>query len=56
LQTEFGNIHQAAEPSGRPAWEATKGAVLTTIGRDLWEEIRKAAERAARKAAKAAAA
>ena len=54
LQTEFGNVHQAAEPSGRPAWEASKGAVLTTIGRDLWEEIRKAAERAERKAAKAA--
>ena len=56
LQTEFGNIHQSAEPSGRPAWEASKGTVLTTIGHDLWEEIRKAAERAARKAAKAAAA
>lgn len=53
LQTEFGNIHQSAEPSGRPAWEATKGQAEKIISTQLWEEIRKAAERAARKRARA---
>ena len=53
LQTEFGNIHQAAEPSGRPAWEATKETALNIISTALWDEISKAAARAARKRAKA---
>jgi HK97 gp10 family phage protein len=53
-QDEFGNSHQAAQPSARPAWEATKDGVLEGIGKDLGEEIEKAAARLARKAARLA--
>lgn len=54
-QNEFGNIHMAANPSGRPAWEATKEDVLAGIGTDLGTEIEKARARLARKAARLAA-
>ena len=50
---EFGNAHQTANPSGRPAWDAKKDEVLAHIGSGLWVEIKKAAERAAKKRAKA---
>jgi hypothetical protein len=36
----------------RPAWDANKNGVLTSIGRELWIAIDKAAKRLARKAAK----
>jgi HK97 gp10 family phage protein len=55
LMTEFGNSHQAAEPSGRPAWESTKAAALEGIGADLGDEIEKARARLARKAERLAA-
>ena len=54
LQQEFGNIHMAAQPSGRPAWDATQGRALQIIRSELWVEIQKAADRAARKRAKVA--
>ena len=54
-QLEFGNIHQAAHPTGRPAWEATKDQVLNGIAKDLGTEIEKSAARLARKAARLAA-
>jgi len=52
VQEEFGNAHQVANPSARPAWDAKKGEILTGIGTGLWVEIKKAADRAARKRAK----
>lgn len=42
-------------PFVRPAWDATKGAMPGAIGSDLWTEIRKSAERKARRDAKRAA-
>jgi hypothetical protein len=53
VQLEFGNHHQVAQPSGRPAWEQKKHAVLEGIGKNLWVEIEKSAAKAARKRAKA---
>jgi HK97 gp10 family phage protein len=55
LMTEFGNMHQAAEPSGRPAWAATQDDALRIIGGELRNQIEKARVRLARKAARAAA-
>jgi HK97 gp10 family phage protein len=49
---EFGSSRHGAQPFMRPAWDAEKRNALDGIGDDLWAEIRKAAERAARKAAK----
>ncbi len=49
---EFGTFKEPAQPSGRPAWEATKAEALATIGRELGTEIEKSAARLARKAAK----
>jgi hypothetical protein len=53
-QLEFGNIHMPAHPSGRPAWDATKDAVLDGIAKDLGDEIEKSRARLARKAARLA--
>jgi hypothetical protein len=39
----------------RPAWEAEKDKLVDNLAKDLWDEIRKAAERLARKAARRAA-
>jgi HK97 gp10 family phage protein len=52
---EFGNRYQPAQPFMRPAWDATKMGVLEGIKDDMWAEIEKAAQRLARKAARAAA-
>lgn len=52
VQTEFGNEHQAATPWLRPAWDANKLGALSVIATNLWTEIRKSAQRLARKAAK----
>lgn len=43
------------QPFMRPAWDATKDAVLDGISDDLWKEIAAAAKRLANKAARAAA-
>lgn len=51
-QNEFGNINMPANPSGRPAWDATKDAVLDGIGKGLAGEIEKSRARLARKIAK----
>lgn len=50
---EFGSLDNAAHPFMRPAWDAEKAQVLTLIGRDLGEEVERAAARLARKAARA---
>ena len=52
IQTEFGNAHQSAQPHARPAWDASQNEVIERVGRGLWSEIAKAAERLARKAMK----
>ena len=53
---EFGNENNPAQPAGRPAWQAKKYEALERLGDDLWAEIDKTAQRAARKAARLAAA
>lgn len=54
ITEEFGTDKVAANPMLRPAWHAGKDKVLLGLREDLWKEIKKAAERLARKAAKAA--
>lgn len=54
-QQEYGNVNHPAQPSGRPAWEATKERALETIKTELGTEIEKSAQRLARKAARLAA-
>ena len=50
--TEFGTAHEAPRPFMRPSWDKNKGNLLDNIRDDLWTEIRKAAERLARKTAR----
>lgn len=54
VQQEFGNRNHAPHPFVRPAWEQTRGEVLDRVKTGLAEELRKTAERAARKAARLA--
>lgn len=49
LQTEFGNAHQAPQPHGRPAWDGNQKQVLDLVGKELWAEIEKSAQRLARR-------
>lgn len=55
IQTEFGNSHQAAQPHMRPAWDSNVQRVLDGIKQSLAEQIDKAVQRLARKAARIAA-
>jgi len=50
---EFGWEDGDAQPYMRPAWDRKKRVVLEMMKAHLWQEVRKATERAARKAAKA---
>lgn len=50
---EFGTSEFPAQPFLRPAWDQHKRGVLESIKGLMWEEIRKAADRLARKAARA---
>lgn len=52
VQTEFGNAHQAPHPHLRPAFDSNVSRVLNGIKNDLADQIEKARERLARKAAK----
>lgn len=52
IQTEFGNAHQAAQPHLRPAFDSNVHRVLEGIKKDLADQIEKARERIARKAAR----
>lgn len=52
VQQEFGNSRHGPQPFMRPAWDGTKGEVLERISNNLWAEIDRAAQRAARKALK----
>lgn len=50
IQTEFGNIHQPAQPHARPAWDETSGEALVIVKTELGAEITKTAKRLAAKA------
>lgn len=52
IVAEFGSVKQSPKPFMRPAWDANKTKALATIKDNLKTEIDKAAQRAARKAAK----
>lgn len=54
VQQEFGNKNHSPQPFMRPAWDAGKAELLDGIQDDLWAEIDKAAQRAARKTARLA--
>lgn len=43
-----------ADPFMRPAWDAHSGDILEKLGAEVWDQIEKSLERAARKAAKGA--
>lgn len=49
---EFGTAHHPPHPYMRPAWEENKVPAIETIREELWSEIKKAADRLARKTAK----
>jgi len=55
IVAEFGSIHQAPHPFMRPAWDANKRSAFDGIKKILEDEIEKARQRIARKAAKLAA-
>lgn len=52
-QQEFGNSRHPPQPFARPAWDSEQMNVLEGITVRLWGEIEKAAQRLAKKAAKA---
>lgn len=52
---EFGGEHNKPEPFARPAWDENVNAALDGLRGDMWAEIRKAADRIARKTARKAA-
>ncbi|KFB10335.1 HK97-gp10 family putative phage morphogenesis protein [Nitratireductor basaltis] len=51
---EFGSTIHGPQPFARPAWDANKNHALNIVAKELGTEITKAAERLARKQAKAA--
>lgn len=52
VQQEFGNRNHGPQAHFRPAWDAKQGEALKIIKTDLGDEILKAAQRLARKAAR----
>ncbi len=52
---EFGTVDHGPQPFMRPAWQAEQGAVLEKIKTELGDEIMKAAQRVAKRAARLAA-
>lgn len=50
---EFGTIDTAADPFMRPAWDSEAQRALDYVQDNLWAEVSAAAERLARKTAKA---
>ncbi len=52
IQQEFGNQRHPAQPHARPAWASEQFATLGRVKTTLTLEVKKAAERAARKALK----
>lgn len=54
VQQEFGNVNHGPQPMLRPAWEEGKDGILTGLAADLWAEIKKTADRVAKRALKKA--
>lgn len=54
ITQEFGTFSNAPQPFMRPAYDAEKVGSMNIIYHSLWGEIEKAAQRAARKAARLA--
>lgn len=52
ITEEFGTWFESGHPFLRPAWQAEEMNTLDRIGAGLWIEVRKATDRAARKAAR----
>lgn len=52
LFQEFSTFKMPASPFMRPAWDMRKDEAQDIIAKELWVEIKKAADRAARKRAK----
>lgn len=52
LFQEFGTAHHPPHPYMRPAWEENKLSAVQYIKQELWSEIKKAADRLAKKAAR----
>jgi HK97 gp10 family phage protein len=52
---EFGTINHGPQPFARPGWDQTKNGVLEGLKDDLWAEVKKAADRLAKKQARLAA-
>lgn len=55
IVAEFGSVKQTPKPFMRPAWDAEKKDAVLSIKDILWTEIKKAADRIARKTARLAA-
>lgn len=51
---EFGNINHGPQSFARPAWEQDQRALLNRLSKQLWIELDKSIQRAARKAARQA--
>jgi hypothetical protein len=49
---EFGNIIHGPQPFVRPSWDADHMPLLVRLGREVWNDLEKTLDRAARKAAK----
>lgn len=52
IPQEYGTFKEPPQPSGGPAWDATKGEALKIIGDELGTEIEKSAARYAKKLAR----
>lgn len=52
---EFGSSEQSPQPFMRPAWDANKMGILEGLKDDLWAEVKKTAERRAKRLARQAA-
>jgi HK97 gp10 family phage protein len=50
---EFGTVNHGPQPFMRPAWDANAGRALDIIKTDMWTEIEKAAQRLAKRLARA---
>lgn len=55
VQQEFGNQHHGPQPFVRPAWDQHEDGLLPGLADDFWPELKKAADRQARKTARLAA-
>jgi HK97 gp10 family phage protein len=51
---EFGTVNHGPQPMLRPAWEEGKGDLLQGLATDIWAEIKKTADRLAKRLAKKA--